>query len=231
MHTFTFRCLIGAVFAASVATVAGLSGPIANAASATTTSTTRPSGRPPQSDFCRQLRVSTQVLAGKKAGTKEANTAAATEWATLAKLSPKEIKADVSAIAVSYRKASTQADAEASKTISAIAPRAKKVQTYATQNCQGGGGRGGGTRNNVFNSPEFRACVEKEGGTLPTIPTTKAGSTVPEGTRPAGGRRQGGGPGGNLDAKTQAAIEKCRAQLGLPAGGGRATTTTTVKKK
>ena len=64
----------------------------------------------------------------------------------------------------------------------------------------GGFGGGGGVRNN----PEVIACLKKKGVTLPAAPAASAGQP--------GQRLQ-------LNAKTQAALDACRKELGLPAAG------------
>ncbi len=63
-----------------------------------------------------------------------------------------------------------------------------------------GGGGGGGVRNN----PQLTACLKKKGVTLPTTPAGQQGQGA---NRP------------QFDAKTQAAIDACRKELGLPAQG------------
>ena len=65
----------------------------------------------------------------------------------------------------------------------------------------GGFGGGGGFRNN----PQMTACLKKKGVTLPAAPTGQQG--------------QGGANGPQFDAKTQAAFDACRKELGLPAQG------------
>lgn len=64
----------------------------------------------------------------------------------------------------------------------------------------GGGGGGGGFRNN----PQMTACLKKKGVTLPAAPTGQQGQGA---NRP------------QFDAKTQAAFDACRKELGLPAPG------------
>ena len=63
-----------------------------------------------------------------------------------------------------------------------------------------GGGGGGGFRNN----PQMTACLKKKGVTLPSAPT---------------GKQSQGANRPQLDAKTQAAFDACRKELGLPAQG------------
>lgn len=69
----------------------------------------------------------------------------------------------------------------------------------AAQKC-GFGGRGGGTGQRGL-SDAVRACVEKKGVTLPTRPAQGQ----------AGNQQRGGAARAPFDAKTQAAIEACRA--------------------
>ncbi len=63
-----------------------------------------------------------------------------------------------------------------------------------------GGGGGGGNRNN----PQLTACLKKKGVTLPAAPTGTPGQGA---DRP------------QFDAKSQAALDACRKELGLPAPG------------
>ena len=54
------------------------------------------------------------------------------------------------------------------------------------------------------NNPQLTACLKKKGVTLPTTPAGQQGQGA---NRP------------QFDAKTQAAIDACRKELGLPAQG------------
>lgn len=91
-----------------------------------------------------------------------------------------------------------------------------------------GAGGGGGGRGGVRNNPELTACLKKKGITLPTAPAPQSGQAE---QGQAGQQRQAANRQ-QFDAKTQAAIDACRKELGLPAGGQRngVTPSSTVKR-
>ncbi len=214
--------LTGVALSAALAST-GIAPSIAGAATADTTKA-----------FCTQLQTSQAAIGAIPATTKDRFGKISSEWEKIGRFAPAALKGDVMAIAVAYKTANGQPVADQGTTLATIVKQAQNVVAFSSTNCAaaggegpGDGGRGGPGGDGGARFTQLRECVTKKGGTLP------AGG---QGTPPAGQGAQGGGgqgadrgtPFGDLDAKSQAAFDACRTELGFgnrgPGGGGGAGT-------
>jgi hypothetical protein len=212
---------VGVLLTAIAAVAAGTSTPAtAAAASADTTRA-----------FCTQMQTSQAAIGAIPATSANRLATIAGEWSKIARFAPAALKADVDAIAAAYKSASAKPAAEQKAALSGIVSPAQKVTAFVSKSCATtgeGGPDGGGDRSAQF--AQLRVCVTKKGGTLPDVAPgggrdqqPAAGQTGQKGNAPANATGQaprGGGPFGTLDAKSQAAFDACRTELGMGNGFG-----------
>jgi hypothetical protein len=235
----------------------------------------------PNAAFCAQLTTSQKAIGATTGALKQKNAKIAAEWGKIEATAPASMKSDIAAVRAAFTKAATQDDTTAKTTLAGVSAPSKKIGEFVAKACaqrggssgsngegdRGGGGfdpakmaelracmekngasmpdpSNGGARPN-FDDPKFqaaaqkcgfggaggfggqggqggrggrgmsdavRACVAAKGVTLPTRPDRTATSKPANGTNTAkaasGDARGGRAP---LDAKSQAAIDACRA--------------------
>ncbi len=177
--------------------------------------------------FCTQMQTSQTAIGAIPATSANRLATIAGEWSKIARFAPAALKTDVDAIAAAYKSASAKPSAEQKAALSGIVPQAQKVTAFVSKSCAttGEGGPGdGGDRSAQF--AQLRECVTKKGGTLDFAPgggRDQQPAAGQKGNAPANANGQaprGGGPFGKLDAKSQAAFDACRTELGVGNGFG-----------
>jgi hypothetical protein len=238
--------------AQTTTTKAGAGGTAANAGAAGNARLGQARGGPNRA-FCRQLTDSQAVIAAAKGDAIAKLSLTAAEWVKIESQSPTEIKPKVLIVRKAFQDAATAKSATAVKA-QTVVDAGKAITTFVTTNCSRGGFGGGGTDSAAFTA--YRECLTKQGITLPTPGSgrpldrndAKVAAALKAGVNGGGGFGGGGrgfgairdclakknitfppgqgGANGQLDAKTQKAIQECRDQALAVAGS-----TTTTKKK
>jgi hypothetical protein len=234
-----FASLVGCVAAGSLFVPGAQAATAATTAKKPTQTDTKTAAKPAAaktgSAFCKQVTAS-QAVIGKAGGTPKSKlTAIGAEWTKIASSAPADIKADVLIVRTAYS-AAAKAGVDTEAKAPAVATAGQKIGAYFAKNCGGGGivasGEGpGGDGPGGPDNPErlaYRACLTKNGLTLPTPGQRNeneggsAGGNSGAGANAAGGPRGGGfglDPADPAVAKAMKACESLRPAGGFGGGG------------
>jgi hypothetical protein len=196
------------------------------------------------SAFCTQLAASQKAIGATTGSMKQKNAKIAAEWVKIEGTAPASIKSDVATVRAAFTKAATQDDVAAKATLGAIGVSSKAIGTFVATTCTRAGGKdgdddrgpGGQDGFDPAKMAELRACMEKNGASMPDpanggarpnfddpkfqAAAQKCGFGGPGGRNGEGGPGQGGRGGRGMSE----AVRACVAAKGitLPTRPGRA---------